>query len=343
MKKSDRFDLPFDQYTRQEIVRKIVDEHIRPFATKNRADTKLKIVDLGGHKGHTQDFFPYDHVVILDVFDESYDNYVKGDATKTPFTDNEFDIAVSFDTLEHIPQEGRGSFISEAARISEYAFLIAAPFDNAQGDISRAEVIANELYCRINGAEHPWLAEHISYRTPTKQVTEDAIKQTGHSFISTPTNNLFAWLLAQGLMFNATAMSGNIKEVVDVSRFYNQHMRELENLSGETYRQIYTCSMHTDLIQGVKTALQHENRQEDVLSQIEYMGRINEAYAALIDQFKKDTTFLKEREAHLQGKYNEAMEQVLQLQQTNTELKQESETIRSSKAWKLARKLGKSE
>jgi len=333
------YDLPFDQYSRQEIARKIVNDAIRPFVKKSQQRDKLRIVDFGGHKGHTQDFFPQDNVVVLDVFDEVYDNYVKGDATRAPFKDNEFDIVVSFDTLEHIPKDKREKFVSEAARIAEYAFIVAAPFDNANHDISNAENIANELYKKINGVDHPWLAEHISYGIPTKKTTEEYIKTTGCDFIATPTNDLFTWMIAQGLMFNATAVSGDVKEVVDVSRFYNMNLKKLESMNGETYRQIYTCSKHPELLKEVDKAWPREKQSKDTATQTEYLGIINHAYSAVVGQLKKDTEYLKAREDHLQKKYDEAvgLAELLQIEVTN--LNSTIERMDRSKYIKIINKL----
>jgi hypothetical protein len=92
-------DLPFDQYSRQYTVTELINAGLR-----NRGE-HLSVVDLGGHKGKTQDFLPKDTVTILDVFEETYPGYVQGDATAMTFADDTFDLACSFDVFEHIPRE----------------------------------------------------------------------------------------------------------------------------------------------------------------------------------------------------------------------------------------------
>ena len=133
--------LPFDQYSRQYIVSSLIDKSIRPLSGKKR----LNIIDLGGHKGKTVDFQPNDKVTILDVFDENYKNYIKGDATKTSFNDELFDVACSFDVFEHIPRKKRQAFLSEALRISKYGVFLTIPIDKDH-KVSSAENMLNNFY-----------------------------------------------------------------------------------------------------------------------------------------------------------------------------------------------------
>lgn len=308
-------DLPFDQYSRQEIVRQIIEKSIRHLIPNN----SLSILDLGGHKGFTKDFFPNDRVTILDVFDEEYTGYVKGDATRTSFKDNEFDVVVSFDTFEHIPKKRRYNFVSEAARISKHAFIIAAPFDNDYHEVSDAEIIANDLYKKIHNKDHPWLSEHIEYGIPTRKITEDYISKTGCQYINYPTNNLLLWLLSQGLQFNSTILHSDVKEVVDVSRFYNKHLAEMENTYGETYRQIYVGSSNSKLISKLKKQTPDSNFKNNK-SLLEYTKHINAAYSTMLKRMKKDVDYLKTREEHLQNEYNKLSKEVAELKELNSNM-----------------------
>src|SRR5688572_16201522 len=93
--KQELLSLPFDQYSRQFVVANVINTALR------KKSAKLRLLDMGGHKGKTHEFLPGDAVTIIDVFDEVYPGYVKGDATAMTFKDDEFDIATSFDVFEH--------------------------------------------------------------------------------------------------------------------------------------------------------------------------------------------------------------------------------------------------
>lgn len=293
--------LPFDQYSRLSICQQTIDKCIRPVVGARA----LNIVDLGGHKGHTRDFFPKDNVTILDVFDEKYEGYIKGDATNTSFKDKEFDVAVSFDTLEHIPASKRGAFLSEAARISRHAFILAAPFDNRAKDVSWAESQVNELYRTVKGVDHPWLKEHIEYGIPQKKQTEDTLNKLGVGFRAIPTNNLILWTITQGLMFNAAIMEGDTKEVVDVSLMYNSNLSDLESIEGEAYRQIYIGSYDKKILQAVDALeARTDGKPIPTSALLSYVSAVNSAYATLIKRLFADRAYLMEREAHLQREYD---------------------------------------
>lgn len=299
-----RLELPFDQYSRQEIARALVDNYIRPVAKKEGV-TKLKIIDLGGHKGHTKDFFPNDEVFILDVFEEEYTGYIKGDATATTFHDGEFDVVVSFDTFEHIPQDKRRKFLVEASRISKYAFVLAAPFDNKNDDISTAEKMLNNLYKETKLSDHPWLKEHIDYGIPKKKMIERYLDDIGITYTNVPTNNLKLWMFTQGLMFNTSLIPGDIREVVDVSRFYNRNLLNLESIEGETYRQIYIGATNKNITAQLKgNEKLFSTTESTARSELEYINLVNKAYAEAIKRLYNDRQYLLEREAHLQKSYD---------------------------------------
>ena len=162
--------LPFDQFSRQFIVFQLTNEIIR---TDNQ---KLKIIDLGGHKGQTKSFQTNDHVTILDIYQEEYEGYVKGDATNLNFNDNEFDLSFSFDVFEHIPREKRQDFIKEALRVSRYGLFLAMPVDNSNRAVSKSEVSLNNFFKSLYGKDHQWLKEHIDYKIPSEKEVDKNIK-----------------------------------------------------------------------------------------------------------------------------------------------------------------------
>jgi ubiquinone/menaquinone biosynthesis C-methylase UbiE len=95
----------------------------------------LKILDVGC--GNGRDFITYfknrDDVSItgIDIRDRHIEQgnfrFVKGDAEKLPFEDNEFDVVLSIGVLEHIvPMEKLSRVISEIERVGK-RFVVVVP------------------------------------------------------------------------------------------------------------------------------------------------------------------------------------------------------------------------
>jgi len=301
---SDLRSLPFDQYSRQMLTQLLVQSCFRP--RLKGLHKRLKIVDIGGHKGHTQDFLAKDDVTILDVYDETYPDYVKGDGTNLDFADNQFDVAVSFDTFEHIPAPQRDAFVREAVRVAKYGCIMTAPFDAGHGTVPYAEAAADKVYQAVKGEEHPWLKEHLAYGTPTLPALERCVAEAGWHLAMLPTNNLALWLITQDLMFNAAGFPADIAEVVDVSRFYNDHLAALEAVPGTPYR--YVAVISTDkTITDAATAFFEELRSphadtDNTLT--DYLTAVAMAYGTMLTRLHKDVAYLQARETHLQNEYD---------------------------------------
>ncbi len=321
-------ELPFDQYSRQAIVKDIIDTAIRLDA-KNKS---LKIIDLGGHKGHTGDFLSSDTVTILDVFDEVYDGYLKGDATKMTFPDDSYDVAVSFDTFEHIPKDLRRAFVAEASRVAKYAAIIAAPFEDNQKNVRHTEIKANDIYKLVTGKDHPWLQEHIEYGLPDQTLIEKYIDELGLQFVKVPTNNLLLWFMTQTLMFTGASFDHDIKDIVDVSQFYNTHLDNVEAAGAPHYRYIYVISSDSRVINAVRKAMLQDtsstDETQDVKVIIDYLSKISEAYVGMVKNLQKDVAYLQERESHLQGAHDHAAVHA-------KELEHNIEAIHKSPSWRI--------
>lgn len=241
------FSRPFDQYSRQKLVFEFA---VSCLGVIN--DSSNRVIDLGGHKGITKNFFNKSKVTILDVYDENYEGYVKGDATKLEFADDYFNLAVSFDVFEHIERSSRSAFISEAARVSKYGVFIAAPFDNDAGDVSTAEVAANDVYNKLHGKDHEWLYEHILYKIPTQQETDKQIQELGLYFTSINSNDLQIWSLFQSLTFLAEKDESAYKKLKALELEFNENLMELDTQPEVSYRKIYFISKEPSRVKMIK-------------------------------------------------------------------------------------------
>lgn len=332
--------LPFDQYARQEIVSFLINEGIRQFSKKK----KLSIIDLGGHKGQTTFFQPEDKVNILDVFDEEYEGYIKGDATNTDFKDGAFDVACSFDVLEHIPRDKRQAFIHEGLRISKYGFLVALPID-INGHVSAAEKLLNEFHRVMFDTDHMWLKEHIDYKIPTDNEIKDLVKNAQAVSTRVSSNQLGDWQLMQMLIFSA-AQNPEITECVnEVNRWYNGHTLTLDAGADVGYRGIYYISKNAEHVQAIETLI--ESLRQDHANKASFITINNKTF----HKFSVALAKISRKYTHLSDKYskidssrqslieeNTHLKAVLEGFKThNQELTAEIHKIYESKSWKITR------
>lgn len=81
------------------------------------------ILDVGG-EGMLKLFLPQIQITTANV--KSSDICYSSD--KLPLNGNSFDLAVSLDTIEHLPKNKRKKFLLELYRVSRKGFILCAPF-----------------------------------------------------------------------------------------------------------------------------------------------------------------------------------------------------------------------
>lgn len=285
MMKKDLLSLPFDQYSRQYFVSEMITA-----AKSVMGKRKTKIVDIGGYKGKTTEFQPKDDVTIADLFDVQENNYVKVQPTGLPMTDGTFDIAVSFDSYEHVPRDNREKFILEGLRVSNDLFILAAPFDNTEGEIHKAEVVANDVYKRMSGLDHRWLKEHIDFRIPRNGELEDICRKNNIHYFTMPTNDIVIWLMLQSIFFTAELKTKPFPRVEAINRLYNGNLElfEAEVVQGHSYRTIYCMSRDGALVEAIEDKFQkmrnvkrNKHRGSTVEAGLQLQKLIHEAYLLL--------------------------------------------------------------
>ena len=100
--------------------------------------SETKVLDIGVTCDHTLDsnffekYYPYKNKITAlgqedaSFLEEKYKGlkFVKGDACKLPFSDNEFDIAFCSAVIEHVGnKENQAKLISEASRVAKIAII----------------------------------------------------------------------------------------------------------------------------------------------------------------------------------------------------------------------------
>lgn len=237
--------LPFDQYSRQYWVAQFIEQ-------SRKGREKFSIVDVGGYKGQTTEFQHKDTVTVCDLFDVEEKGYIKADGTKLPFTEDQFDISVSFDAYEHIPKPKRKAFLTELLRVGSKATIIAAPFDTDGKDTINAEKRLNQYYYDLYGKEHQWLKEHIDYQTPKGSDLEKAVTSLGYGFVKFSTNDRIIWQLLQGVYFSIELDHDLRERAHELNWLYNNNVLKIDPATeGNSYRTIYFITKNKALLASV--------------------------------------------------------------------------------------------
>ncbi len=186
--------MPFDQFGRYHMLREAIDACRVQLGVQ-----QLSILDVGGfYEDNGQPtlpltrFLPDDTVTVVDVVECDLPGYVKGDGTALRFDDASFDLVVSADTLEHIPQTGRVAFWRELLRVARHGVILLAPFGTP--DVEAAEALLFEYIRAELRAEHQQLKEHREYGLPRLHEWLGLLDGEGVTARSYPTGYLHAWL-----------------------------------------------------------------------------------------------------------------------------------------------------
>lgn len=100
---------------------------------------------------------------------------IAASATSLPFEDNQFDIAISMDVLEHLPKKDREVVISEMIRVSKGTIIVGVPCgDLAEKWEAKARKLCMRKRNKMNGKSRDnfvkrsnFLKEHISNKLPS--------------------------------------------------------------------------------------------------------------------------------------------------------------------------------
>lgn len=90
-------------------------------------------------------------------------NKVKINGAVFPFSDNQFDLTVSVDNLEHLPAATRENFIKEIIRVTKKYIIIVVPCGRLA---QRQDEILNDFFIKVNNKKDKFLAEHLACGLP---------------------------------------------------------------------------------------------------------------------------------------------------------------------------------
>ncbi len=187
--------LSFDQYQRYRDIRETL--HI---VKERLGSSRLEILEVGGCSFVGPDrevflisaFVPEDKVVVVDLPPARQDNYVQGQGTALPFGDGTFDVAVSTDTLEHIPGPARRTFVHELLRVARLYVILTSPFAHPHNQL--ADQIFYDFFRQAAGIEHRWLKEHLEKGLPDLDECLGWIAERALSYVVFPSGYVYHWL-----------------------------------------------------------------------------------------------------------------------------------------------------
>lgn len=131
----------------------------------------LRIVEIGSGAAGITEFL--DHPVTgVDSFFERTDDKasrwlerVEGTATELPFADDSYDVVLSLEMLEHLPEAVRADALREMLRVMRPGGRAVVTFP-AGDTAARLDAWLNEAYRRRHGRDHPWAIEHLQNGLP---------------------------------------------------------------------------------------------------------------------------------------------------------------------------------
>lgn len=290
--------------------------------------SKRKVLDVGGKKG-LLGLFPEYSPTIIDLEASDEPNYIQGDALDMPFNDNEFDVSVSCDVLEHIPSDKRDLFIKEMLRVSERYVIICAPF-NRDG-VADSEKEANDYYYRLTRKKHQWLQEHIDNGLPEESQTESTINQLGYKFVKFHHFSLDVWQSMVKIHMLHAAFGDNAQIKLLAKRLYATYYSDLCNndFSQIGYRTFYVISKQGSISLSLPSSTVYNNKKAA------FQKKISES---ILDGLEKGAVIQRKlsRASSLQRTEQAKIDK---LNQELAKTQQQLDAILASRSWKLARKI----
>jgi hypothetical protein len=143
-----------------------------------------------------------------------------------PFEDGAFDIAVSADTLEHIPPAKRQQFVHELLRVSRYGMVLVAPFFSYETEL--AERIFYQYMVAELRYHHPFLQEHREYGLPHLEQTEQWCIDRNHVTTTVPSGYIHTWLEMMLLRTLLWRLTRDDDAIIPLEEYYNRVLFPIE-------------------------------------------------------------------------------------------------------------------
>jgi hypothetical protein len=185
------------------------------------------VVDVGGITGHLASYLPRAAVTTVNV-DEAAEVVVRPGPHPLPMASRSYAASTSLDTLEHVPRDDRGFFVSELLRVARTRVVLCCPL----GSDVRYEIEAadNAWYRQLTGADHPWIGEHLAYGVPTLSELERLFAVDG----CTPRYRFSGDVRVTSRQFRMAETSNCTRRPKDIARWIGHRLTHRPDLGLES-------------------------------------------------------------------------------------------------------------
>ncbi len=215
---SEALSLSFDIYQRYRQVAELI-QAVAP-------GRPLSLLDVGGEMPYLRLFLPEASVTVVDRAFPGFPNpsrgFVVADGTRLPFRAASIDLAVSVDSLEHVPTSERLDYLAELRRVSSLGVIVAAPFDSEA--VREAERLVADLYRALYGSPHRWLEEHQRYGLPSLPATLEFFRASGDHVSVVPNGYLPRWVVMLTAQVVSTTGQRERMAYERLCRYYSEHV-----------------------------------------------------------------------------------------------------------------------
>lgn len=287
----------FDQYQRYETISRIIN-----YYRGQKSSKVFRILELGANEHKDMRLFlPDDEILFTDiVLTETMKNdpdFQQADGTALPFEDKSFDFVFAADVLEHIPNQKRERFLSEACRVAEKCAILSFPFQSS--DVVDAEMRVNSYYKAISGQNFIWLYEHSINGLPKTEEIENILNQLNCCYFSFTHGDIKTWEKMWYCVFDAIFAPETLEYHENIDHYYNCNLY-IGDISESCYRAYYVISEEelsglNQYISGMWVQSVHEK--------IEFLKILFQAHKHIHPLFMQDRMHreLTDKEVHIQN------------------------------------------
>ena len=194
----------------------------RQIKQNSKTPGPVSVLDAGGGSGTIKHFLEpakYD-ITVLDLNKKSLEEVrdsrigtVQGNACVLPFKDKSFDVVISVDSLEHVPEEQKNDYCTELKRVAKKYVIVHCPCDSRDGTFNGTNC-DSEFQRRYHAKYHTYefnTAQHLESGLPK---VED-LKKLFPGASLTGTQNKAVWLdyMIRGLSPYVRQLNGLIYKI----------------------------------------------------------------------------------------------------------------------------------
>ena len=229
--------LPYDQYQRYKTMSHIIEK-----LKKNLGLDSVKILEIGANEQkNLSKFLDKDIIYYTDIeLPDSLKNdpfCFLADATNlNTINDQEFDIVIACDVLEHIALEKRAQFLTELNRVSKYCCIICFPHKTKA--VENAEMRSNTYFKVIGNQDYRWLYEHSQQSLPSINEINYILDLHNIPFTHFEHGDITVWELMLKNHFYSCFAQDVIPYREEIDEFYNNHIYA-HDISDDNYRSFY--------------------------------------------------------------------------------------------------------